>query len=295
MSQQVIIVGAGGFIGRSLVAEFSKFEEYDILQVFRSTYEVSGVSYNYNNICEVPLLPRAIVYFVAWGGTVGVEARSDHNVQISNVTTLMDWYLHAKAKESFRFIYTGSIYEIETLPDLFYPANDFAYKPTNVYGAAKIAAAVMLSSIASKDLPLIIVRIGNIVGVGGDDKRLLNWLIQSALNENEIKLSSGEQLYDFLHISDAQRALRLLGINVLSSNIYNLSSGKPKKLKLYLMEALRLLNYENIEDCFQRNIHIPDRLTPAVFDTSCLRKDTGFVPNMSFKDSVKELIKYYST
>lgn len=118
-------------------------------------------------------------------------------------------------------------------------------------------------------------------------------------NGEGMSVSAGEQLYDFLHISDVANAFYLIGERGVNGRNYVIGSGKPNHLKYY---------FETIENIFNSkygtDIHLKYgekknnvvSLPADEFENVSLINDTGFEPKVSFEEGIQKTIDYiYNT
>ena len=88
--------------------------------------------------------------------------------------------------------------------------------------------------------------ISNIYGPGESSDRLIKSIIKKALKNERVSLTSCEQLYDFIYITDAIRAFYLIGENGTSFQEYYIGNKNIKKMKEYIYEISQVFN-GNIE------------------------------------------------
>ena len=82
----------------------------------------------------------------------------------------------------------------------------------SLYCTAKIAADYMARAIAgSLGIDYIRAVISNIYGAGEKSPRLVNTSIRKLLNDERCAFSAGEQMYDFIYVTDAAKMFAALG------------------------------------------------------------------------------------
>lgn len=110
-------------------------------------------------------------------------------------------------------------------------------EPTLTYAASKAAASVAFSQMAIEfKLSLQIHRLFQVYGLGEADSRFWPSLKKAALAGEDFKLTEGEQVRDFVNVSDvAQQLLRACEnastIEKGKPSIKNLGTGKPQAIK----------------------------------------------------------------
>ena len=64
-----------------------------------------------------------------------------------------------------------------------------------------------------------------------DALRMIPYVIRQLLDGNRPKVTAGEQLWDFLYVEDAVKAITMLAANRKADGIFNLGSGTVHRLK----------------------------------------------------------------
>ena len=87
--------------------------------------------------------------------------------------------------------------------------------------------------------PSVIIRPFLVYGEGQNCNRFLPQVIKSCLNNEEFKVTKGEQLRDFLYVGDFAEAVNMcLGNKKTYGEIFNIASGKPVSIK-YITELVK--------------------------------------------------------
>ena len=89
------------------------------------------------------------------------------------------------------------------------------------------------------DFPVVILRLYQVYGPGQDKNRLLGYLLNSIKNKKIIKVSKGDQMRDFLYISDFIEALFRCLKEKTEGEIINIGQGSPIKIKTLINKTMR--------------------------------------------------------
>ncbi len=295
----VIVFGCFGFIGLSLVQELLKQDNH-VIGVFNSksindlhlekSENLSLCNYSsINNFIKSQADDITLCYDLAWSGTSG-DSRSDLDLQLINVKNRLE-ILKLCSKHDWRYIGSGSVMEKESVISTF---NDMSHPLySNNYSHLKYLSHALTKSMATElNVDYIWGRITNSYGPGENSKRLICSTMKTIANGQTPSFSSGNQLYDFIHISDLVKAFIAIGRKGISNSDYVLGSGSPRLLKEYLNIVNQLcaphmsFNYGSEPD-------ISKKLSLNDYDTSKLKRDTGFVCSTSFENGIRETYKYY--
>ena len=106
-----------------------------------------------------------------------------------------------------------------------------------LYSSAKVAADYMAWTLSgSYGIDYIRAVISNIYGPGETSPRLVNTSLRKMLNNEHCAFSAGNQLYDFVYITDDAQMFIEIGKHGIANRTYYFGSQKPRPLKEFLCE-----------------------------------------------------------
>lgn len=299
--KKAVVTGANGFIGTALCKELSG-NGIEVYAVIRDEEEnisdienLSGLKIIYADLAEFRELAKIIgdedidiCYHLAWIGSAGT-LRGDADVQIKNIQYTCDTVRVCSAMGCKRFVFASSImeYEIGALM-----ATDDIPGINTLYCSAKIAADYMARTIAgSLGIDYIRAVISNVYGPGELSPRLINTSIRKLINGEHCAFSAGEQIYDFIYITDAAKTFFSIGSMGISNRTYYIGSQNPRPLKEFLCELRDQVDPE-IEIGLGEIPFNGVSLTYNEFDINAVKNDTGFVPKVSFAEGIRKTIDW---
>lgn len=305
--KKAIVTGANGFIGSFLVKELIKNNVEAIAVDRRGTdwnnfldLPVTEYECNLNEICKLPeIIPdRDIdcIFHIAWQGISDRDAK-EFNVQLKNIEASLE-LIEAANKMSIKTVVgAGSISETEVMHEMSLgcPIDNLSH----MYKTAKLAAHWMGKTMAGYYgirffWPLII----NAYGEQENSARLINSFVRKIMSNESPELSEGTQYYDFVHVSDVAHALYLIAEKGIDGKDYIIGSGNAKPLKNFLTEAGDIVNEmkggEKISLGFGKYKGKAISLPKEAFDSSSLAEDTGFQPQMSFREGIERTVRWIS-
>jgi len=246
----LLVVGGTGFIGYNLALAAKrkgwKVTSVSINKPKKHRY-INGVNYLKIDISNTKELKKKLVssftYVVNLGGYVSHKSFEDKRDEITKahfigVVNLTKIFYKKKIK---RFVQIGSSVEYGEIKA---PQNENQYGlPNSPYALAKLAATQFLLMLHNaKKLPVAILRLFQVYGPKQDENRFFPQIIKGCLNNKKFRTSKGNQVRDFCHIDDVVNAIFLaLDSQKANGEIFNIGSGKPKKIKYVIKQILKII------------------------------------------------------
>lgn len=302
---KAIITGATGFIGRFLVREL-RAQNVKVIAVVRpgsknldviERYHVQVVECDMENYLRLPNLIKdrdiSALYHIAWQGISDIDAKN-YVIQLDNVKATMALVEAANKMNIKTFIGAGSIHEEEAFVEMKMgrPITNLGY----MYKIAKVAAHGMAKTKAESYGMRFFWPLINTYGEEEKSARLINTIIRKIFDGESPALSAGDQIYDFVHVSDVAHALYLIAEKGIDGANYMIGSGEAKPLKDFLITVGKITNRlngnTNIPLGFGQVISNVVSLPHTVFNTANLVRDTGFVCQVSFEQGIERTARW---
>lgn len=292
---KIIVTGATGFVGKWLVNELLAQKD-EVTVIVKNKEKVPAewkgtvhvVEASLEQFCRLeqrdfPNGGADILFHLAWSGVSGAK-RADVPLQVQNLQYTYDCVELAQRLGCDRFVNAGSIMEYEAMA--YIPMEKTEPGMGNVYSTAKLAADFIAKTAAvDKGMEYINLIISNIYGAGEFSERFLNTVLRKMLNHEPIPLTHGEQLYDFIYVSDAVKAMALAGKKGEKNSAYYIGNRKQFPLKCFIQKMKEALESES-ELQFGK---VPFRgimLNYNEFDTGKM-ESLGFKPEIDFETGVR--------
>ena len=298
---KAIVTGANGFVGSAVCRELSD-RGYEVIAVVRSEKSVvtsikglRGLQILYCDMDSYSDLKEQIserdidmFYHFAWEGSAG-SLRGDNNVQMNNIKCTCDAVSACADLGCKRFIFAASIMEYEINA---FMQTDIAPGINSIYPVAKLTADYMAKTLAGKmGIEYIRGVISNRYGPGEISPRLVNTSLRKMLKNEHCAFSAGEQMYDFIYITDAAKAFVAVGESGRPYKTYYIGSLEPKPLRFFLLEMR-----DRVDPLIEIGLgELPFdgvSLSYEEFDVLAVKKDTGFVPLVSFSEDIGNTIDW---
>lgn len=296
--KNIFITGATSFIGVNLIRELLK-ENYNVTAIIRknSPNKTKLIDFNIKiielNIEDIFNLPNLVdyecdaFYHLAWDGTRG-SARNDKNLQISNYQNSIKVLEIAKKINTKVFFTAGSQAEYGLHDEII--SETTKCNPNTEYGKAKLLFYnYAINYCINNNIRLIEPRFFSLYGIGDYEKTLIISTINKMLNNELIELTECVQLWNFLYIDDAVKALIKLQESSYSG-VYNFGGNETKKLKEFINDIKSLISTES--QIIYGVIPYTNGIINVNPSINKLKHDIQFNPEISFKEGITKILKY---
>lgn len=247
---------------------------------------------------ELETLPQKIMekcdtfYHIAWGNT-GENRNSSTELQSRNIAYTLAAVKAAYALGCRRFIGAGSQAEYGPM-DVDKISPDSPVNPTTPYGAAKLASG-QLARMLCKELGMECIwpRIFSVYGIYEKETTMVASGLRKMLAGEKTSFTPALQRWDYLFSADAGRAYYLIGEKGKDGAVYCVGSGKAVPLKDYIEIMAELTGAE--ETGIGARPYPAGAVMNLCADISSLTADTGFVPEYTFREGIRETITWLKT
>lgn len=165
-------------------------------------------------------------------------------------------------------------------------------EPSTLYGTCKHSLRLMLDALAvQSELSAAWGRIFFVYGPHEYPERLIASVIRSLLGDQVARCSHGNQIRDFLYVSDvAEACVCLLESDVIGP--VNIASGRPVALREVIFEIARKLNRE---DLIRLNAvpAAPNEPPLLVADVKRLTEEVGWKPKYELNEGLGSTIEWW--
>ena len=295
-NNNILIVGGTGFIGYHLSKKLLK-KGWEVTSIStkkpnKKRY-IKEVKYLFCDIANKQSLKNKIKnyfrYVVNLGGYVDHSNKQktykSHFLGCKNLVEI----LLKNPPESF--VQMGSCVEYGRLKSP--QKENQRCKPLTIYGKAKLAATKYLLQLNKKNnFPSIIIRLYLAYGPKQDVNRFLPIIIEGCIKDKKFACSEGNQFRDFVHVDDVVNFIIMsLNNKRARGQIFNIGSGKPKKIKDIIKNVKKISNGGKPQ--FGKIKLRKDEILKIYPSIKKAKKIIKWTPKISFSKGIKNTINSY--
>ena len=297
-----LVTGASGFLGSHLTRELVR-RGHAVTILLRPTSRtdviqdcLDAVRVVYGDLQDFSKLQDALasepvdaVFHLAWYG-VTAKDRNDPRQITHNVKGSLDLWEILHAANCKAWLGLGSQAEYGPYNGLL--REDIPTNPQTAYGVAKLAVGHLTQQLCSlADMRYVWLRLLSAYGPGDDERHMIPSMIRALLAGQKPRVTAGEQLWDYIYVSDAVEAFCAV-LESSASGVLNVGSGSAAPLRK-TMEIIRNQIDQTLEIGFGEIPYAVDQVMHLEADISRLRAATGWEPKVSLEEGLRRTVEWY--
>lgn len=303
---RIVVTGATSFIGRAVVEELLE-KRHQVFAAVRpdSTGRGELEAMQRETGGQLTVLPvdlsacgmldrhpalegRADLWLhLGWEGS-GSANRTNPEIQARNIGYALEALGAAARLGCTRFLFSGSQAEYGIADGLM--REDSPCHPVSEYGKDKLEVCRRAGERAAElGITYLHARIFSVYGPGDHPWSLVSSCVDTFLKGGHMEFGACTQLWNYLYIKDAVRAITGLLLAKSPSGVYNVAGNDTRPLREFIGEIHRLCGGRGTFEYGKRppNAEGVVSLNP---DTGKLYRTANFQPRISFEEGIREMI-----
>ena len=299
--KRIVVTGATSMIGVALIEECLR-HDIEIYAVVRSSSGKAGrlplsekIHLTDCSLEDLSDLPGRVpggcdtFYHIAWGNT-GEARNKSTELQSRNIFYTLQAVRAAAELGCRRFIGAGSQAEYGPM-DVEKISPDSPVNPSTPYGASKLAAGHLAGMLCRElGMECIWPRIFSVYGKYEKETTMVASGLRKMLAGEPTEFTPAMQRWDYLYSRDAGRAFYLIGEKGKGGSVYCVGSGQARPLKEYIEEMAALTGAG--KPGIGAKPYPPGAVMNLCADIGTLTGDTGFIPEYTFEQGIRETIEW---
>lgn len=224
---------------------------------------------------------------LGWEGA-GSANRQNPQIQERNIGYAMESLRTAAVLGCRRFLFSGSQAEYGIYREVM--KEDGVCRPVSEYGKDKLKVCRMASKEAGQlGITYLHARIFSVYGPGDHPWSLISTCIDTFLRGGHMEFGDCTQMWNFLYITDAARALAGLLLAKAPAGVYNVAGDDTRPLREYIEELHRLCGGRGTCEYGKRPPNA-EGVASLMPDTGKLKETAGFRQEVSFEAGIREML-----
>jgi len=289
---RVLVTGATGFIGRPTV-DALQAQDVEVHAFVRGALNAPGVHAHRVDLLDAPAVSRAVadirpshLVHLAWDLS---DYQGAHHLAWARASLhLLEQF---QAQGGRRGVLAGSCFEY-----------DFSYgyctehltptRPHTLYGQAKNSVSRLAHAFADTvGLSLATARIFFVYGPGQPSRQLIPHVIQSLLDGQIAECTHGEQVRDYLHVSDVAAACTAL-LQSEVEGVVNVGSGEATRLRDMIYTVADALDARSLVALGAREAQ-PGDPPLLLANPTRLHDEVGWAPTFTVEAGLRHTLEWW--
>lgn len=250
VAKRIAVTGAGGFIGRHVLSELSR-HSVEVIAIVRDAEKADSAPHGVeifeldlagppDNLFDLLGRPDAMIH-LSWGGLPNYRLLRHFEEELPLQYAFLSRLVRAGLSA---LVVTGTCFEYGMQSGRL--SEEMETYPNTPYGYAKDALRRQLNYLReTQPFALTWARLFYLYGEGQSEKSLWSQLkLSVSRGENLFNMSGGEQLRDYLNVTDVAKDIVMLALNKADIGEINICSGKPTSIRSLVEEWIKENGWE---------------------------------------------------
>ena len=298
-----LVTGASGHLGSFLTERLVR-EGAEVTALVRpqsDLWRLSGmldrISVLRADLSDISSVASAInqakpeaTFHLAWQGVT--SAFKDNPEQITlNVNGSLNLFEIVRAAGCKLWVGVGS--QAEYGPHDAILTEETPERPVTAYGVGKLCTGLLTRKLCElSGVRYLWLRLLATYGPKDDERHLLPAVIRRLLAGEEVALTPGEQIWDYLFVEDAAEAIYRAAVTPQAEGVFNLGSGEAHSIRS-VIERVRDLIDSSLPLGFGKVPYPTDQLMRLETSIDRLRRATGWTPRVNLEEGLRRTVEWH--
>ena len=302
----ILITGAGGFIGANLVHDLiNTKDQIHILirkesNLWRLNNIISKCYVHFVDISKIKEVENVIseikpetVYHCATYGVYPNQKDTQKIDQTNLIGTKNLVSSLAKNTDLKRLVNLGSVFEYGSKPGLIKETD--SVQGLDHYSKSKILQTKMIEDFSQQhNLPAVTLRVFTVYGNFEEPGRLISDIMVAIIKKNPIKILSSSSIRDFIYINDVIDALKKISVKPgINGEIFNVGSGRASSVENIVNLVCNITDTDSEVIWQDKNDREHDKAGTKGYANIQKIEKIGWKPKTSLEDGLEKTYKWF--
>jgi nucleoside-diphosphate-sugar epimerase len=298
---KVLLTGVTGFIGSHVARQLVETDDeiYGLVREHSHPWRIEEIESSLKLVQAdladdqalegvLASLKPDVVLHLAWFAEPGVYVNSMQNLDV--LTGSLRLAALAARSGCKYFMGVGTCFEYDL--SYGYLSENTPVKPQSIYAGSKLAFKTVLDQLGRKTgIETAWVRLFYQYGAYEDKRRVVPAVITALLQQQTQKLTSGEQVRDYLHVEDVASAIAAIFRKRVTGEV-NVGSGNPITIRDLTMKIGTLLGRTDLLE-YGAIPNNPDDPRFVCANNRRLVEQTGWKPHYELEEGLRQTIHWW--
>ena len=303
-SKRILITGASGFIGSHIIKRLGKVNTLAVImlddehsvRLKGSLTNIKRYNVKLENTEEILKVINDfkpdVIFHLASIYAVNHKSEQIKPLIETNILGISNLLEAAVANKVELFVNTSTCFVYDKSTSKV--KENYPLKPVNLYGLTKICTEQLCDYFSGNyGLNCLTLRIFPPYGPNDNKRRLVPFVVDNCLLNNEIKLTSGEQKWDFVYVEDIVDAYVLaLKAKITGHESINIGSGVATKVKK-VAELIRKFSKSKSRLLFGAIPHRKNEVWYCRADLTKAKQILKWCPKTNIKNGIIKTVEWH--
>lgn len=293
-----LVTGGSGFLGQDVIRRLLE-DGSEVVLLGRNTLTIDqpGFTFEKGDITDLATLQAChkkhadistVVHLAALVPKTKDEDKAPGMCDINVRGTINLLEIFGEGLTNFVYASTAEVYGLPTTDKPI--TEDTLAIPLSNYGASKLSGEQFCRVFGLRNnLPISMLRFTVLYGPGDTIARAIPNFVNKALRGESLEVFGGEELRDYLHVTDAAKAVYLAAKKPVDG-VFNIGTGEGITIKETAQTIVDLVGDPSVKSTI---LPREKKAADIVLNVSRANTELGFIADHTFPELLKEQIEWH--